>query len=94
MAGGSYTRRAGGEGGRNRLSLEKFVERAERDKYLATLSIKVLRFCNGRLRREPQVIRDAIFEELQKRAPHPLPEYTRPMVSGEKSAKRVERGGM
>ena len=63
---------------------EKLRADAERDKYLATLSIKVLRFWNGRLRREPQVIRDTIFEELQKRAPHPLPDYTRPMITGEK----------
>ena len=51
----------------------------ERAKYLATLGIKELRFWNSRLRREGQVIRDTIFYELQARAPHPLPEYTRPM---------------
>jgi hypothetical protein len=37
------------------------------------------------LRRNAQGIRDTIFEELQKRAPHPLPEYTRPMKSEKKS---------
>jgi hypothetical protein len=38
-----------------------------------------LRFWNGRLRREEQVIRDAIWHELQSRSPHPLPDYCRPM---------------
>ena len=55
---------------------------AERTKFLATLGIKELRFWNGRLRREPQVVRDAIFAALQERAPHPLPDYTRPGVIG------------
>ena len=36
-----------------------------------------LRFWNSRLRREGQSIRDTIFRELQARAPHPLPEYTK-----------------
>jgi hypothetical protein len=35
-----------------------------------------LRKRESRLRRDAH-IRDTIFEELQKRAPHPLPEYTR-----------------
>jgi hypothetical protein len=30
-------------------------------------------------------IRDTIFNELQARAPHPLPEYTRPMKPAGKS---------
>ena len=55
---------------------------AERTKYLVTLGIKELRFWNGRLRRELQVVRDAIFHALQERAPHPLPGYTRPGVVG------------
>ena len=59
---------------------EKLKTDAERDQFLASLGIKTLRFWNGRLRREPQVVRDTIFEELQKRAPHPLPDYTRPGV--------------
>ena len=52
---------------------------AEREAYLASLSIKVLRFWNSSLRRNAESIRNRIFEELQQRAPHPLPDYTRPM---------------
>jgi very-short-patch-repair endonuclease len=60
---------------------DKLRADAERDEFLGTLNIKVLRFWNARLRREPRVVRDKIFEELQKRAPHPLPDYTRPTKS-------------
>jgi len=56
----------------------------EREKYLASLGIKTLRFWNSHLRRNAQSIRDTIFYELQRRAPHPLPEYTRPMIAPEK----------
>ena len=52
---------------------------AERTKFLASLGIKELRFWNSQLRREKQSVRDAIFKALQERAPHPLPEYTKPM---------------
>jgi len=52
---------------------------ARREKYLLSLGVKTLRFWNSNLRRNAQVIRDTIFDELQKRAPHPLPEYTGPM---------------
>jgi very-short-patch-repair endonuclease len=52
---------------------------ADRQKFLQSRGIKTLRFWNSRLRRDGQCIRDTIFEELQKRAPHPLPSYTRPM---------------
>jgi adenine-specific DNA-methyltransferase len=52
---------------------------AERDAWLEARGIKVLRFWNGRLRREKKVIRDAIWNALQERAPKPLPEYCRPM---------------
>ena len=45
----------------------------EREKFLKSRGIKTLRFWNS------QNIRDTIFDELQKRAPHPLPDYTRPM---------------
>jgi very-short-patch-repair endonuclease len=55
---------------------------AERTRYLASMGIKELRFWNSRLRREKQEIRDTIFRELQTRAPHPLPEYTKPMLDG------------
>jgi very-short-patch-repair endonuclease len=51
---------------------------AEREKFLKSRGVKVLRFGNSHLRRDTQSIRDTIFHELQKRAPHPLPDYTRP----------------
>ena len=57
----------------------------EREKFLQSLGIITLRFWNSQLRRNAQGIRDMIFEELQKRAPHPLPEYTRPMKPVKKS---------
>jgi very-short-patch-repair endonuclease len=57
----------------------------ERTKFVSALGIKELRFWNSRLRSGPQTVRDTIFRELQERAPHPLPGYTRPM--------RVRDGG-
>jgi very-short-patch-repair endonuclease len=51
---------------------------AERTRFIQTLGIKELRFWNHQLRREPQYVRDCVFTALQQRAPHPLPEYTRP----------------
>jgi very-short-patch-repair endonuclease len=51
---------------------------AKREVYLNLLGIQELRFWNSHLRRDPQNVRDIIFGELQKRAPHPLPAYTRP----------------
>jgi len=51
----------------------------ERDAILEARGIKVLRFWNSRLRREKDVIRDAIWRTLQERAPHPLPDYRPPM---------------
>ena len=51
----------------------------EREKFLKSRGIKTLRFWNSQLRRCPQNVRDTIFNELQMRAPHPLPAYTRPM---------------
>jgi ATP-dependent helicase HrpA/adenine-specific DNA-methyltransferase len=56
-----------------------------REKFLKSRGIKTLRFWNSQLRRNPRMIRDTIFEELQKRAPHPLPEYTRPVTEEKKS---------
>ena len=52
---------------------------AGRTRFLASLGIKELRFWNSRLRRDKQAIRDTIFRKLQERAPHPLPDYTKPM---------------
>ncbi|MDB6023986.1 MAG: putative endonuclease [Verrucomicrobiales bacterium] len=54
----------------------------EREKFLQSNGIKTLRFWNSHLRRDAQSIRDTIFNELQTRAPHPLPDYTRPITSG------------
>jgi very-short-patch-repair endonuclease len=51
-----------------------------RDTWLAAAGVKVLRFWNSRLRREQEFIRETIWRELQARAPHPLPEYCRPMT--------------
>lgn len=57
---------------------------AERDRWLEERGIKVLRYWNGRLRSEKQVVRDAIWSALQARAPKPLPEYCRPGIVGTK----------
>ena len=46
---------------------------AQRTKFLDTLGIKEWRFWKSRLRREGQGVRDAIFDALQERAPHPMP---------------------
>ena len=62
---------------------------ASRTKFLASMGIKELRFWNSRLRRDKQAIRDTIFRELQARAPHPLPDYTKPMpLPDERKQKR------
>ena len=50
----------------------------KRETFLRSRGIKTLRFWNSGLRRNAQSIRDTIFDELQKRAPRPLPDYTRP----------------
>src|ERR1700689_5413256 len=54
---------------------------AEREKFLQSRGIKTLRFWNSHLRRNAQSIRDTVFNELQARAPHPLPDYTRRVKS-------------
>ena len=48
-----------------------------RDRELESQGIKTLRFWNSALVRSRQMVRDTIFRELQERAPHPLPAYTR-----------------
>jgi len=51
----------------------------ERDTELVRKGIKVIRIWNSRLRREKDSIRTQIWRELQERAPHPLPDYCRPL---------------
>ena len=51
---------------------------ADRDAFLAAKGIKTLRFWNGRLGREKEIVRDTIWRALQERAPHPLPDYCSP----------------
>ena len=50
----------------------------EREAFLKARGIKTLRFWNSGLRRNAESIRAMIFDELQKRAPRPLPDYVRP----------------
>jgi very-short-patch-repair endonuclease len=52
---------------------------ADREIFLKARGIKTLRFWNAALRRNAEGVRATIFAELQKRAPKPLPEYTRAM---------------
>ncbi len=66
---------------------EQQAHDAARERFLKSQGIKTLRFWNSHLRRNSQAVRDTIFEGLQKRLPHPLPDYTKP-VSSEKT-KRV-----
>ena len=63
---------------------------AERDAWLAEQGIKVLRFWNGRLRREKDVVRDAIWQALQERSPQPMPAYCRPGIVGTVAADESE----
>jgi len=63
---------------------EHMIQDAKRDAWLEARGIKVLRFWNGRLRKEKDVVRDTIWQTLQERAPQPMPEYCRPMRVGEK----------
>ncbi len=58
----------------------------ERDAWLAERGIKVMRFWNARLRREKEVVRDAIWQALQERAPRPMPEHCRTGVVGNRAA--------
>ena len=63
---------------------------AERDAWLEARGVKVMRYWNSHLRREKQTIRDAIWTALQARAPHPLPDYCRPM---HQAARKPTDGG-
>jgi very-short-patch-repair endonuclease len=53
---------------------------AERDTFLESQGIKVLRFWSSRLKREKEAIRNTVWQILQERASHPLPDYCRPGV--------------
>ncbi len=64
---------------------------AEREVFLTSQGIKVLRFWNSGLRRNASSIRNTIFRELQERAPHPLPDYTRPVDLRELNSSAVKR---
>jgi hypothetical protein len=64
---------------------DKQAHDTEREKFLKSRGIKTLRFWNSHLRGDAQNVRDIIFNELQRRTPHPLPDYTRPMKAAEKS---------
>ena len=66
---------------------------AERDAWLAEHGIKVLRFWNARLRREKEVVRDAIWQALQERAPQPMPEYCRPGMVAKPTTEKKKLAG-
>jgi very-short-patch-repair endonuclease len=70
--------------GRQHGTPEQQAKDSARDAWLATRGIKVLRFWNGRLRREKEVVRETIWRALQERVPQPIPEYCRPMQPSEK----------
>ena len=57
----------------------------ERDNLLKSRGIKTLRFWNSHLRSNASGVRDTIFNELQRRAPLPLPDYAKPVKSLKKS---------
>jgi ATP-dependent helicase HrpA/adenine-specific DNA-methyltransferase len=63
--------------GRPRGFSDRQEHDAEREAFLKSRGIKTLRFWNSHLRRDAQSIRDTIFNELQTRVPHPLPDYIR-----------------
>jgi very-short-patch-repair endonuclease len=67
---------------------EQRIKDGERDAWLANTGVKVLRFWNSRLRREKESIRETIWRELQERAPHPLPDYCRPVAVTPESSQR------
>jgi adenine-specific DNA-methyltransferase len=56
---------------------------AERDSFLESKGIKVLRFWSSQLKKDKEMIRNAIWRTLQERTPHPLPNYCRPGIVGE-----------
>jgi adenine-specific DNA-methyltransferase len=54
---------------------------AIRDAFLESKGIKVHRFWSSQLKRNKEMIRNKIWQTLQERAPHPLPDYCRPGVA-------------
>ncbi len=66
------------DGGRHGFP-EQQQRDVERDAWLEARGVKVLRFWNSRLRREKQIVRDAIWKALQERAPQQKPDYCRPL---------------
>ncbi len=63
--------------------LDQHKHDVEREAFLKSRGIKTRRFWNSSLRRDARNIRDTIVEEPQKRAPLPLPDYTKPMIADE-----------
>jgi len=59
-------------------SPENQVTDASRDAFLENQGIKILRFWSSHLRRDKQAIRDKIWQNLQQRAPQPVPGYCVP----------------
>ena len=55
---------------------------AQRDTFIQSQGIKVLRFWSSRLKRDKEVVCGTIWRALQERAPQPLPDYCRPGVVG------------
>ena len=60
------------DGGQHGLADQRNQD-TDRDAMLEARGIKVLRFWNGRLRREKQIVRDLIWRTLQERAPREIP---------------------
>ena len=67
------------DGGQHGHPKQEAADR-ERDAWLGARGVRVLRFWNSRLRREKEVVRNAIWNALQECAPQPIPEYCRPLA--------------
>ncbi|HZV34077.1 MAG TPA: DUF559 domain-containing protein [Verrucomicrobiae bacterium] len=63
----------------------------QRTEFLKTKGILELRFWNSHLLRNAEGVRGEIFAALQQRAPHLLPEYTRPGVANGKKNQTIAR---
>src|SRR6185503_1830279 len=80
------------DGGRHGFP-EQQADDAARDTELERKGIKVLRFWNSRLRREKEFVRDEIWRTLRERAPQPLPDYCRPLMTPEAVRKQPGETG-